>query len=298
MRTKVSIFLLSVHLFAASAVAGSAVVQDADVSKSPGALSGWWAADGQSVVTNIESRLPSQMSVAVHDHFIVAAAGSMEQTLQHARSLAAYDAEIRRRYFPNLARRRMLVIISDESSELERLTSDLYPDISFPEGFASGYYHRDDRLILASVEAGDGVLLRELTRAHVQDDNPNVPRWFEDAMVTLYESSEWRTGRLTPMLDARMAQISPDEDLTYDIFAGICDCSEVTAEQIALIRLLLIHLHEHGQLTSLYNAIRRQGRYVTLLQALDAMNFDREAWKAYAERSVQALPNSRLRSKP
>ena len=59
--------------------------------------------------------------------------------------------------------------------------------------------------------------------ALVQDDNPHAPRWFEETMVTRYESNDWRADRPTPILDQRMQLISPDEDLSYDVFAGICD---------------------------------------------------------------------------
>lgn len=287
MPVKRSSLLLVVHLLAAFGVAHTAELNDVEISRSPGALSGWWAADDESITAYVGSRLTSRMSVAVHGDFVVAASDSMAGTLQKARRIAAYDAEIRRRYFPALDHRRMLVIIGDDAFELQRLTNDLYPNMTLPNRAASGFYHHTDRLILASAEFGDGALRRELTRALVQDDNPSIPRWFEDAMATLYESSEWRTSRLTPMLDGRMAQIAPQEDLAYDVFAGICDCSEVTAEQLALIRLLLVHLHERGELVSLYDAIKRQGQYVTLLQALEAIDLDERAWKAYAERHVR-----------
>ncbi len=287
MPVKRSSLLLVVHLLAAFGVAHTAELNDVEISRSPGALSGWWAAHDESIAAYVGSRLTSRMSVAVHGNFVVAASDSMAGTLQKARRIAAYDAEIRRRYFPALDHRRMLVIIGDDAFELQRLTNDLYPNMTLPNRAASGFYHHTDRLILASAEFGDGALRRELMRALVQDDNPSIPRWFEDAMATLYESSEWRTSRLTPMLDGRMAQIAPQEDLAYDVFAGICDCSEVTAEQLALIRLLLVHLHERGELVSLYDAIKRQGQYVTLLQALEAIDLDERAWKAYAERHVR-----------
>jgi hypothetical protein len=152
----------------------------------------------------------------------------------------------------------------------------------------SGFYHREDRLILVSTVDGDASLRRQLMRAVVLDDNPDAPRWFEQAAATLYESSEWRSGRLTPILDRHMQNIAPDEDLSYDVFAGVCDCSAISTEQLALIRLLLIFLEQRDELKTLHAAIKNRGRYTTLLEALDSMDFDRGAWKEFAEGSVRA----------
>lgn len=284
--------LLAVPLLAATDFVESAGMVRAGESMSPGTLSGWWALDQEAAVAHIGSRLPRGMSVATHGRFVVAASGPVAKTRERARRIDAYDAEIRRHYFPRLDSTPMLVIVADQSSDLVRLAKELYPDMTFPPGPTPAFYHRSDRLIVASAELGDGAVLRELTRALVQSDNPDAPRWFEDAMATLYETSEWRMGRLTPLLDWRMARIPADEDLAYDIFAGICDCSEVTAEQLALIRLLLVYLHERGRLAVLYDAIGRHGRYVTLLQALEVIDLDRDAWKAYAERRVREFRSS------
>ena len=40
-------------------------------------------------------------------------------------------------------------------------------------------------------------------------------------------------------------------------------------------------------------AVKQQGRYTTLLQALDTMALDRQAWKMFAEQRVRAYWKSR-----
>lgn len=237
--------------------------------------------------------LTDHMSVARHANVIVATSASPEAAAAHARRISAYDVEIRKRHFPSLAERHIRFIVGDDPSELSKLEGA--PAAGTPAATTDpfGYYRRDDSVIVASTAAGYGAVLRELVRAHLGADNPNAPHWFEIAMASLYESSAGEGAELTPIVDDRMSRIAADEDLDYDVFAGICDCYAVTGQQLALMRLLLMHLHERGQLASLYEAIERKGQYVTLIESLDAMDFDREAWKRYAERSVKAFWKSR-----
>ena len=239
------------------------------------------------------SDLTGHMSLARDGNVIVATSAPPEAAAALARRISAYDSEIRRRYFPSLDDRPVRFIISDDTSELERLVGEPPAGTSAMSVHVYGYYLRDERIVVASTAHGDGAVLRELTRALVHADNPDTPHWFETAMASLYESSDTRTAAPTPILDDRMAQIAVDEDLDYDVFAGICDCYQLTAEQLALMRLLLVFLHQRDELASLYEVVELKGRYVTLLESLDAMRFDREAWKAYASQSVEAFWKSR-----
>lgn len=239
------------------------------------------------------SDLTGHMSLARHGNVIVATNAPPEEAAAYARRISAYDSQIRRRYFPSLDDRPVRFIIGDDTSQLVRLVGEPPPGTSAPSADAYGYYRRNDRIIVASTAHGDGAVLRELTRALVHADNPDAPHWFETAMASLYESRDIHAAALTPILDDRMAQIAVDEDLDYDVFAGICDCYQLTTEQLALMRLLLVFLHQRDELTSLYEAVELKGRYVTLLQSLDAMRFDRAAWKAYARQSVEAFWKSR-----
>jgi hypothetical protein len=272
--------------------AGTGGRQAFDAATLPSAFPESDKADRASLVTDLQRKLPSHMSVITHGHLIVAASGSMEDAVQQGSRIARYDEQMRRRSFPQLESRPVIIVLAEDSAALGRLAKTLYPTVSPSELPSSGFYHGEDRLILASSSFaaganGDGALRRQLMRALVQDDNPQAPRWFEEAAATLYESSESYPDRLTPTLDRRMEQIRPDEDLSYDVFAGICDCSPVSSEQLALMRLLLIFFDQRNELTTLHTAIKQQGQYTTLLQALEAMNFDRAAWKNFAESSVR-----------
>ncbi len=287
MRYRASVAFLVMFVWAVSAAAGSSRVDEFDPAALPAAFPGSQEADEATIVADIQRRLPPHMSAVAYGNFVIATSGAMEETIQQGKRIADYEAQMRRRSFSQLEMRRILVILGDNSSALQRLTKTLYPAISDSQTLSSGFYHPKDRLILATTATGYGAVVRELTRALVRDDNPNAPRWFEETMVTLYESSDWRADRLTPILDQRMQLISPDEDLAYDVFAGVCDCSVVSAEQLALMRLLLIFLDERDELLALLASIKNQGRYTTLLQALDSMEFNRAAWKEFAEHSVR-----------
>lgn len=259
-----------------------------DASTLPAAFPGSENFDDAAVVTELQRILPSNMSVAGHEHIIVAAPGTTRDAARQARRIADHEQYMRQRAFPDLEARRILVILGESPRAYRRLAKTLYPALSDAKIPSSGFYHPRDRLILVTTENEPGAVLRQLMRALVRDDNPEAPYWFEEAAATLYESSEWRANRLAPLLDQRMKQITPDEDLSYDVFAGICDCSPVSPEQLALMRLLLVFLEERDELADLHTAVKRQGRFTTLLEALQAMQFDRSAWKKFADQRVRS----------
>lgn len=288
MRCQTSILLVVLLVVALPAGAGSGGRADFDAPSPPAAFPGSRDVDDASIVAALERKLPEVSSVAVEGYFIVASSRSRAETMRLARRIAAYDAAMRRQHFPHLDKRRTLVILAENRAEMERMAKTLYPALSVSSLPATGFYHREDRLILASIDTGDGAVVHALMHALVQDDNPDAPTWFEEAMATLYEDGEWTDDRLTPVLDERMRLIPPDEDLDYGVFAGICDCSPVSAEQLALIRLLLVYLDENDRLNALYDVIEQRGKYTTLLQAIEAIDFDARAWQRYAERSVDA----------
>lgn len=55
----------------------------------------------------------------------------------------------------------------------------------------------------------------------------------------------------------------------------------------------MVHRDEHDRLASLYEVVKGKGPYLTLLESLDAMGFDREACKTYAEHTVRAFWKAR-----
>lgn len=268
-----------------AAGAGTAPTADFDAAALPAAF-GPPPADTATIAADVRQRLSPNMSVIHGDTLVVAIPGTTEAAAREAERIGSLDMKLRRRAFPDLESRPIIVALAKDGAAHRDLAESLYPAISGREVPAGGFYHPIDRLIVIETSAGDGTLLRELVRAHLRDDNANSPFWFEQALVSLYESVELRGDRLVPILDRRMDDIPPNEDLSYDVFAGICDCSQASAEQIALMRLLLVFLDSRDQLPDLLATIAALGRYTTLLQALDHMNFDATAWKAFAERSV------------
>jgi hypothetical protein len=230
------------------------------------------------------------MSVTRLGHLVIAAPASSQDPGEQHQRVARYEAGMRQRAFPDLDERRLIVVLAEDASALQGLSRMLHPQLNTSDVPASGFYYRQDRLILVSTANGYADLAAQLMRALVSDDNPQAPQWFEEAAATLYESSEWRGARLAPALNGRMRDIPADQDLAYDVFAGVCDCYPLSTEQLALMRLLLVFLEQRGELRLLRSALKEQGRYTTLLQALDAMAFDRDAWKAFAEHSVRTYP--------
>jgi hypothetical protein len=281
---------LMVAIWFSCAGAGTATGRHFDATTLAPAFPGSVQAQDAALVIEVQRKLPPQLSVVSNGHFVVAAPGSARDADRQGRRLTAYEAQLRQASFPDLEIRRMTVIVAENNAELHRIAGSLYPALSRSELPASGFYHEKERLILTTTEKGDGALLSLLMLALMKDHNPRAPAWFEQAAAMLYASSEWRSGRLTPMLDQSIEQIPPGEDLSFDVFAGICDCSPVSSEQLALMRLLLIFLHQRDELMALHTAIKAQGQYTTLLQALDAMAFDKSAWKDFAERSVRSYP--------
>lgn len=287
MHRKASFVFLVISFWVVCTGAGTGGKEAFDAETLPPAFPGMDKADDANLVSDLERKLPPHMSVVRHGHFVIAASGSMEETIRQARHIAEFEAQMRERSFPDLETRRTMVILGENASALHQIARMLYPALSVSELPASGFYHPKDRLILVTTADGNSAIMRQLMHALVQDDNPDAPGWFEQAAATLYESSEWRAGRLTPTLDQRMEQIAPEEDLSYDVFAGVCDCSPVSSEQLALMRLLLIFLDQRNELGSLHSTVKGQGQYTTLLQVLQAMGFDRTGWKEFAERSVR-----------
>lgn len=235
----------------------------------------------------VRRRLPEGMSVVDADTLVVAAPGSVAAATKAAERIAMLDAKLRRRVFPELEPRPIVVVLANDDAALRRIAEPLYPAITGRVLPAGGFYHPIDRVMIVETADGDGPLLRELTRAHVRNDIPGAPHWFGQALTSLYESAEQREDRLVPLLDRRMDDIPADEDLSYDVFAGICDCAQASAGQVALMRLLLVFLDSRDQLPDLMTSVAALGKYSTLLQVLDHMGFDGPAWQAFAERSVR-----------
>lgn len=288
MRRRCTLILPLVLLSAVCAAAGTIGQIDFDPSALPAAFPGAREASDAALTSELRRRLPMDMSVVASQRIIVAAPAPEQETRVTGRRIAGYETQIRRRHFPDVAARRIVVVLGGDESNVRGLAKALYPAVDVARVPDPGFYHSEDGLILAKASDGDRAVLNGLMRALVQDDNPNAPHWFIEAMATLFESIERSADGLVPTLDERMALIATDEDLDYDVFAGICDCSALTAEQRALIRLLLVYLVERDRLAELRAAVRQQGRYTTLLQALDAMALDRQAWKTFAEQRVRA----------
>lgn len=267
--------------------AGAGAVTPAPTGFDPVALSpAIAAADAAGIVDALRRRLPAGYAVAASDGAVVALAGSRETAAGEAARIARIDGKLRRRLFPDLAPRPVVVVAARDRTALPGLARALYPGVGDHPIPADGFHHPRDGLVLTASDDHAG-LLRGLTRLRLREAHPEAPAWFEEAMGTLYERAEERDDRLVPLLGPRMGDIPPGEDLSYDVFAGICDCAPITAEQLALMRLLLVFLDDRSELRRLLASVAREGRYTTLLQALDAMGFDGTAWKAFAEARVR-----------
>jgi hypothetical protein len=214
-----------VLLSAVCAAAGTIGQIDFDPSALPAAFPGAREASDAALTSELRRRLPMDMSVVASQRIIVAAPAPEQETRVTGRRIAGYETQIRRRHFPDVAARRIVVVLGGDESNVRGLAKALYPAVDVARVPDPGFYHSEDGLILAKASDGDRAVLNGLMRALVQDDNPNAPHWFIEAMATLFESNERSADGLVPTLDERMALIATDEDLDYDVFAGICDCS-------------------------------------------------------------------------
>jgi peptidoglycan hydrolase-like protein with peptidoglycan-binding domain len=220
---------------------------------------------------------------AAYEHLVIATPGTEAKDM--GKRIAEYDGQIRRRFFPGLPRKRLILILDEEPRSLRFVARNLYPGAAIPDAPFFGFYHRPDRLIVATALGGYGTVLHEIMHALVEDDYPDTPLWLEEGMAMLYERSGWSAEKLIPVLNWRMDFITPDQALADDAFAGIGNGAEVAPEQLALIRLLFIFLDSDDRLAALYAAVKQQGPQTTLAQGLEAVGLNRSAWREFAERS-------------
>ena len=269
--------------------------RELDSSSLPSVFPDVLTTDKATLLKNIDTRLPSEFSVVDHDHLIVAAPGDQSRASEQAERVIEYDGKIRKRFFPNLEKQRLILVLGDEPHQLRRISEDLYPGAPIPNAPFFGFYHQPDRLIMATALGGYGTVLHELLHALVQDDFPGVPLWLEEGMATLFERSDWSVARLIPAPNWRMELITSEQVLEDNFFSGIGNNAEVTAEQLSSIRLLFTYLDNNDQLAELYSTVKQQGADTPLVQALETVGFDSAKWHQFVSRSFReyALENSR-----
>ena len=212
-----------------------------------------------------------------------------------AKRLGEYEAQIRRRFFPDLAPKPLVFLLGDDPFELRGVTAKLYPSAQMPGAPFFGFYNSRDRLIVATSLGGYGTVLHELMHALVRDDFPEVPAWLEEGMATLYERSGWSPEKLLPAPNWRMDLLRPEDALAPGRYDGVGPSPDVEPKQLSLIRLLFVHLDSNDRLRPLYDHVKRTGPATPLADALKAVGFDEAAWKPYVVRTFEeyALESAR-----
>ncbi len=261
--------------------------REMDASALPKAFPNVLDTDQTVLVRGVQDRLPPHMSVVAHEHAVIAAPGRKEDAVSEGDRIAEFEAQIRRRFFPELPKKRIIFLLGEEPFELRRIVESLYPGVVVPHAPFFGFYHKSDRLIVATALGGYGTVLHELMHALVADDFPDAPLWLEEGMATLYERSAWSSERLIPVANWRMDLIGVDQTLGNDVFTGIGNDGEVSPETLSIVRLLFTYLDNEGELKTLYKTVKERGPDTTLSEALAVVEFDRSGWQKFAEQSLR-----------
>ena len=208
------------------------------------------------------------------------------ESKSHARRITEYETMIRRRFFADGRYRNSLTyILGGSPFDLSNIASRLYPDVSIPSGLHFGFYHKRDRLIIASARGGYGTVLHELMHALIHTDFPQAPLWLEEGMAMLYERSGWSSERLVPAPNWRMDHISPDDALEPNALHNIDRSTDLDRKHLALLKLLFVYLDNEDRLSQLYTAVRNAHGDLSLVFALDQIDFRELSWRIFVEQS-------------
>ena len=129
-------------------------------------------ADTSSLIAHMQRTLPADVSVISLGHWVIASSGSVEEATRQGLRIENYDQQMRRQISANPETRRTIVVLGADRADLQRLAKALYPELSDAQLPTSGFYHREDRLILAATVNGEAALRRQLMLALVLDDGP------------------------------------------------------------------------------------------------------------------------------
>lgn len=139
-----------------------------------------------------------------------------------------------------------------------------------------GFYLRQHRRVVVSLQSGEGTLAHELTHALIGDDHPGIPEWLDEGLASLFEESEVRSdgARIRGLANWRSAVLADaarrgsELDIHRLLETGRIDTRREGLDY-ALARQICLVLQRDGRLVQLYHWHRSQaGRDPSGIRAL------------------------------
>ena len=191
-------------------------------------------------------------------------------TLSEAALQTWYEETVRpaslalgRQYFDRCPDRPIIILLfHDEATyraEAERLFGDR--EIS-----RHGYYRPHLHTILVNISDGPSALLHELTHALMAFDFPEAPAWLREGLPTLYEDCQIDAASVTLVPRSESRQKTLEEALRRGCLPSLESLLRETRFDgpnrpvcYALARHFCLYLEQHGEMASVYRAIRAAG---------------------------------------
>ncbi len=192
-------------------------------------------------------------------------------------------------YFTQLPRRLLVVIISSAPYPLVEATRLLYPEVRIPV-YAPflGYYNPADNLIMATGgSAGYGTLLHEMIHALIESDFPQTPPWLNEGLASLYERSQWTSGRLNALPNWRLDRMRLGDIPSFLTLEHEAARIGLHSSEIAPIRLFLLYLDQRHQVADVYRMMKQGGPEFSMEKAINNLKLNENDWRSFAQNTFR-----------
>ena len=224
------------------------------------------------------------------DVFVIVGPDTEEELSQHyLRGVKDFYAFFKKTYFSKTPQSYLSLIISEDPTELMRSarTIDASLEVESRAPFF-GFYMPANHLAFATIGGGYGTLLHEMMHALIRNENPDTPRWLEEAMASLYERCIWRDGRLTPLPNWRISMMHGHVTSLGEL-DDIIEYENVHSRALSNLRLLLVFLDQENKLVDFYKAVLKNPTSFSIEKTLSQLHEDlsESKWMNFAYQAMQ-----------
>lgn len=199
----------------------------------------------------------------VKGRFPFAVAGDMPQSqldryMEHTifGSLNAFEVQ----FFRTMPSKILRVYLFGSSVSYHETAYRLWGDRNLSK---YGYYVPSRRALIMNIRTGGGTLVHELVHACTDVDFPDIPKWFDEGMASLFEQCTIRYNRILGLENWRLPILKkgltegralPLRKLMATTRAQFLDAE--TSLHYAQARYFCMYVQEQGQLETYYRAYR------------------------------------------
>jgi hypothetical protein len=219
--------------------------------------------------------------VALHDN--------VDPELHYQKGIKDFHRYFRNHYFTVAPTRPVVVVISSTPEPLVQATARLYSDVAIPV-YAPflGYYNPGDNLIMATAgSTGYGTLLHEMIHALIHADFPAAPDWLNEGLASLYERTQWRSGRLKALPNWRLERMREESVPSLSRLGQMVGRIGLHSSEIGDIRLFLLFLDEGEHLDRLYDMAKRDASAFSLDQAIRELRLQEDDWRSFVRNTFR-----------